>query len=71
MFKYEYTVQLIGLPAHPWVCSISFTDKQYEEDVVDYIISSEYHATIEGSLFIPKNAVMMISQITGDILSED
>lgn len=69
MFKYEYTVALIGIPYPTYRCSVTFVEQQYEEDVVDLIMTNDYHAN--EKMFIPKHAVSTISNLEGEFLSED
>ena len=70
MFKYEYTVSVIGGVFGPeYRCSISFVEQQYEEDVVDLIMTNDYHS--DEKIFIPKHAVSTISNLKGEFLSED
>lgn len=69
MFKYEYTIGLIGLVGHEYTCSVSFYEKQYEEDVVAQLTANNYHS--DGNVFIPKHAVLMFSNLKGEFLSED
>jgi len=69
MFKYEYTITPIGLVGHQYVCSVSFVEQQYEEDVLDLLATNDYHS--DGKVFIPKHAVLMFSNLKGEFLSED
>ena len=69
MFKYEYIISLIGVLGPEYKCSVSFYEKQYEEDVVAQLIDNDYHS--DGKVFIPKHAVLMFSNLKGEFLSED
>lgn len=69
MYKYEYTISLIGLFGPEYKCSVSFIEKQYEEDVVDLLATNDYHS--DGKVFISKHAVLMFSDLKGEFLSED
>jgi hypothetical protein len=68
MYEYRYKVEIIGVDGY-FNCTVTFTDKQHECDVIDNIMTSEFHTvvpTAEGSKnFIPKTAVKCVCDIVG------